>query len=93
MILWSQCYRADACATKYEFVVVNEGHLSSYLYSGCCRMPCRHQSLCVTLQFGHFGFQHAHIIDEILRENQCQIMFKWCDLKLLTFIRQIHSSR
>jgi len=22
MILWSQCYRADACATQYEFIVV-----------------------------------------------------------------------
>jgi len=23
MILWSQCYRTDACATQYEFIVVN----------------------------------------------------------------------
>jgi len=23
MILWSQCYRADECATQYKFIVVN----------------------------------------------------------------------
>lgn len=44
--------------------------VSINLYCGCCRMSCWYQSLGVTFQLCHVGFQHTDVIDKILTESQ-----------------------
>jgi len=33
MILWSQCYRADACAIQYEVIVANGQTMTSAFHN------------------------------------------------------------